>query len=70
MLFVIINFRLRPFFGNGYQLVNCWQHQLRPSLDQCILFHYITLRSMTQRHKFDPKLAYLKSNHQELSDEV
>ena len=36
----------------------------------CILFCYITLRSVTQRHKLDLKLAYLKSTHQELSNQV
>ena len=37
----------------------------------CTLFCYITLRSVTQRHKLNLKLvAYLKSAHQELLNEV
>ena len=57
-------FYLRTFVGNSYQLLVCAQHQQLPCSIITLMFWYITLRSMTQHHKPDLKVAYLKSTYE------
>ena len=53
-----------------WTLCHCTSSFLARSWLAHTFFCYIMLCSMTQRHDFDLKLAYLKSTHRELSNEA
>mgnify|MGYP001791402945 FL=1 len=72
MLFVIINFILGYSLPIVLSITQLLVASTASLLDHefYVLFRYNVMCSMTQRFKIDPKLAYLESTHQELSNEV
>ena len=65
--FCCYQFHMRPSNCSIVSSTNCF---LARSCLVCTQFCYITLRIVTQCHKLDFRPAYLKSTHQELSNEV
>ena len=72
MIFVVTNFIWgHPLaIATNCSIVSSTNCVLARSCLVCTLFCYIMLRIVTQRHKLDLKLAYLKSTYQEPSNEV